>query len=176
MGLFSANPTLQIAVNPNNILQFSTGYDRREMIQGPLDIDENRDGNIFSLTAGYYSPFQTGKGIFSITYEFTNDDTEGKNWANVGHRASMSILIPELIGKTDLILSGDVFLQDYKNTHSVFEVKRKDKSYTASVNFLVTLLKGLYLNLQYTYNRDDSNIAVYDYSRNIYTTGLEYRF
>jgi hypothetical protein len=88
----------------------------------------------------------------------------------------MSILIPELFRKTDLILSGDIFLQDYKNTHTVFGKKREDKSYTASATFLITLLKGLYLNLQYTFNRDDSNVAVYDYNRNIYTVGFEYRF
>jgi tetratricopeptide (TPR) repeat protein len=176
MGLFKANPTLQIAVNSNNIIQFSVGYDRREMREDSLDSDENRDGNIFSLTAGYYYPFHEGKGIFSLIYEYTNDDTDGKNWANTGHRANMSILIPELFRKTDLILSGDIFLQDYKNTHTVFGKKREDKSYTASATFLITLLKGLYLNLQYTFNRDDSNVAVYDYNRNIYTVGFEYRF
>jgi len=176
MGFFTANPTIQIAVDANNIIQFSGGYDGREMIEDPIDGDENRDGNIFILSAGYSRLFKGGKGIFSLVYEYTNDDTDGKNWANVGNRASMSILVPELIRRTDLILSGDVFVQDYKNTHTIFGVKRKDKSYTASATFLITLVKGLYLNLQYTYNRDDSNIAIYDYNRNIYTTGFEYRF
>ena len=38
------------------------------------------------------------------------------------------------------------------------------------------MVRGLYINLQYTYARADSNISVYDYDRNIYTAGIEYRF
>ncbi len=176
MGLGSVKPTVQIAFRPEHIGVFSVGYERRELLQAPINRDENRDGNIFSISAGYIHPFKEGKGIFNIAYEFTDDDAEGKNWANLGNRFSLSLLLPGVVKKTNLILSGDMFLQDYKNTHTAFGVKRMDRTYTASATIIVALLKNVNLNVQYTHITADSNVAVYDYSRNIYTVGVEYKF
>lgn len=176
MGLLTIRPTLQVIVRPNHIAQVSVGYDKRELFEAPLHSDEDRDGNVFNASAGYIHTFRQGKGVLSLAYEFSNEDTDGRNWANLGSRFLFSLLIPELVRKTDLVLSGDVLLQYYKNTHSVFGEKRRDKTYTASATLLAELVKGLNLNLQYSYIRADSNIAVYDYDRNIYTAGLEYRF
>jgi tetratricopeptide (TPR) repeat protein len=176
MSLLSMRPTLQIALYPNQIAQFSVGYDKRELIEGAMDRDEDRDGNVFNASAGYIRLFKEGRGTFNVIYEFSNDDTDGKNWANTGNRFIVSCLIPDLIKKTSLVLSGDIFLQDYDNTNTVFEKKRKDETYTVSATAIAEIVKALYLNLQYSYIRADSNIAVYDYDRNIYTMGFEYRF
>jgi tetratricopeptide (TPR) repeat protein len=176
MGLLSIRPTLQFIVRPNHLVQVSAGYDKRELFDGPLHSDEDRDGHVFNASAGYIHTFKQGKGALSLAYEFSNEDTDGKNWANLGSRFLFSLLIPEPVRKTDFVLSGDFLLQHYKNTHSVFGVKRKDETFTISATLLAELVKGLNLNLQYSYIRADSNIAVYDYDRNIYTAGLEYRF
>jgi tetratricopeptide (TPR) repeat protein len=176
MSLLTMRPTLQITIAPNHIGQFTIGYDKRELIEGALDRDEDRDGNVFNASAGYIRLFKEGKGAFNVFYEFSNDDTDGKNWANTGNRFIVSCLIPDLLKKTNLVLSGDIFLQDYKNTNSVFEKKRKDEIYTVSATAIAEIVKALYLNLQYSYIRADSTIAVYDYDRNIYTMGFEYRF
>ena len=176
MSLLTMKPTLQTAIAPNHIGQFTIGYDKRELIEGALDRDEDRDGDVFNASAGYIRLFREGKGAFNIIYEFSNDDTDGKNWANTGNRFIISCLIPDLIKKTSLVLAGDIFLQEYKNTHTVFEKKRKDETYTVSATAIAEVVKALYLNLQYSYIRADSNISVYDYDRNIYTMGFEYRF
>jgi tetratricopeptide (TPR) repeat protein len=176
MSLLTMKPTLQVAITPNQIGQFTVGYDKRELIEGALDRDEDRDGDVFNASAGYIRLFREGKGTFNIIYEYSHDDTDGKNWANTGNRFIVSGLIPDLVKKTNLILSGDIFLQEYDNTHTVFEKKRKDETYTVSATVIAEIVKALYLNLQYSYIRADSNISVYDYDRNIYTMGFEYRF
>jgi hypothetical protein len=176
MSLLTMKPTLQIAIAPDHIGQFTIGYDRRELIEGALDRDEDRDGNVFNASAGYILLFKEGRGAFNVIYEFSNDDTDGKNWANTGNRFIVSCLIPDLLKKTSLVLSGDIFLQDYKNTNTVFEKKREDEIYTVSATAIAEIVKALYLNVQYSYIRADSTIAVYDYDRNIYTIGFEYRF
>jgi tetratricopeptide (TPR) repeat protein len=176
MGVLSMKPALQFAFNPSNIGRISLGYEKRELLKAPIDSDEDRDGNVFSASAGYIHPFAQGRGLFNALYEFTYDNTDGKNWDNTGNRFSLGLLLPSLIWKTNLILSGDVFLQDYKNTHTVFEKQRRDNTYTVSANLVREIVRGLYMNLQYSYTRADSNITVYDYDRNIYTAGIEYRF
>ena len=176
MGVFDVKPAVQIALQPSHILRFSVGYEKRDLFEAALDKDEDRDGNVFSASAGYIHPFAKGRGIFNLIYEFTDDNTDGRNWDNRGNRISLGLLLPAIVKKTNFILSGDAFLQDYKNTHTVFDKKRRDKTYTISANLEREILSGLYLNLQYSYVRADSNIGIYDYDRNIYTAGFEYRF
>ena len=173
---FSVKPALQIAFKPDHIGRISLGYEKRNLIQAPSDRNEDRDGNVFSASAGYIHPFAEGRGIFNLIYEFTIDDADGRNWDNIGNRLSLGLLIPNLIKQINLVLSGDAFLQNYQHVNTVFEEKRNDRTYTASATLLRELFKGMYINLQYSYTRADSNISVYDYDRNIYTAGIEYRF
>jgi hypothetical protein len=176
MALFTVKPTLQRAFLPQHIGQLSFGYSVREMLDEPIDRDEDRDGEIWSISAGYIHPFWNNKGIFNILYEFSQDNTDGRNWDNDGNRFVISLLMPVYKDEVKTILSGDIFLQDYKETHTVFGEKRKDKTYTGYATVIWTIYKNLNMNLQYSYTRADSNIAVYDYTRNIYTAGIEYRF
>lgn len=176
LSLFTVKPTMQVVIKPGHIGSLSIGFDRRDFTENSIDKNENRDGNVFSVSAGYMHPYKEGRGIFSLLYEFSDDEAQGLNWANLGNRFSLSLLIPYIMKRTNLVISGDAFLQDYKNTHTVFKVKRKDRTYTGSAAFVVALLKELNLNVQYSHIRSDSNIAIYDYNRNIYTVGLEYRF
>lgn len=176
MGLFAAIPTLQYAFHPEHIGQFSAGFVSRELIDSPVDSDEDRDGSIFSASAGYIHPFYDGNGVAKLMYEFTHDDADGRNWDNNGNRISLSLLFPLMLNKLNLITAGDMFFQDYLNTHTVFGKKREDEIYTATVSFRWNVFDDASMNLQYSHVRADSNIAVYDYTRNIYTAGIEYRF
>jgi hypothetical protein len=72
--------------------------------------------------------------------------------------------------------SGEVFWQHYDHRHTVFDVVRRDKTYTGSAGLIWEIVKGLSVNLQYSHTRADSNIAVYDYKRNVYNVGVEYTF
>jgi len=175
MSVATAKPTLNVAIFPNHIGQFSMGYARREMLQSPLSKDENRDGNIYLLSAGYIHPFSGGRGVFDIKYEFSEDMTEGKNWGNRGNRINLGLLLP-LLKTVSLTVSGDIFLQDYTHTHTAFHLKRRDRSYSGSGGFIWEILKGLNLNLLYSHTKADSNITIYDYKRNVYTVGVEYTF
>jgi hypothetical protein len=113
--------------------------------------------------------------MFNLKYEFSKEDTKGKNWINNGNRINTGLLIP-MSDRVKLIMSGDLFMQDYKNTHTIFGKKRQDVIYTGSGTLMFEILRGLNVLLQYTHATADSNIAIYDYNRNIYTAGFEYRF
>lgn len=181
MSVFSEKPALNIILFPGHIGQLSIGYTKKELLQAPIGDDEDRDGDVYTAGVGYIYTFSKGEGMFNLRYEYSNDVTDGANWDNSGNRISTSILVP-LKDKINLTLSGDVFLQDYKNTHTMLrdvegrEVKRRDKTYSSSAGLTWEMLKGLNLNLQYSFTRVDSNLPVYDYKRNVFMAGLEYRF
>lgn len=171
----TVKPTLNIALTPDHIGQLSMGYARRDLLQRPLTEDENRDGNIYLLAAGYVHPFLRGRGVFSLRYEFSRDVTQGKNWDNIGNRFIPSLLVP-VTDKVNFAISGDILLQDYKHVHSAFHVKRSDRTYSGSTGVIWEILKGLNLNLSYSHTTTDSNIDIYAYKRNVYTAGIEYTF
>lgn len=175
-------PSLNLILLPGHIGQFSAGYGKREMLR-PGDPDEDRDGEIYSLSAGYLYPFAGGNGVFNLRYEYTKEDTQGRNWDNSGDRVSASLLVP-LAEKVSLILSGDAFWQRYRNVHTISGApgfpaspeRRRDDIYSGSAGLSWELYKGLRLIPQYSHTRADSNFPIYDYRRDIYSLGVEYTF
>jgi hypothetical protein len=175
MWVLFAKPTVNFIFFPNHIGQLSVGYIRREMHKPSLDRHEDRDGNIYSVSPGYVYSFKSGRGIFNFRYEFSMDNTEGKNWENAGNRINLSLLLP-VMDKLSFTISGEVFLQDYQHTHTFFGMKRSDRTYYGAAGMRWEVLKGLTLSFLYSHTHADSNISVYEYKRNVYTTGLEYTF
>jgi len=186
MSVFSLKPSFNVVTQSGLIWQLSGGYGKRKMLKPSTDPDENRDGEAYTFSAGYIYPFDEGKGMFNLKYEYSLDGAKGNNWDNNGSRLSLVLLMP-LKEKINLMFSGDAFIQKYAN-HNTFTgalhgpgfpdtpTKRLDKTYTASAGILWELLKTLNLNINYTFTRADSNFAVYDYSRNMFSAGLEYSF
>ncbi len=170
-----AKPTVSFMFLPNHIGQFSVQYARREMLKPPVNENEDRDANVYLLSPGYIYSFSGGKGIFNLKYEFSRDEAEGRNWENTGNRISMGLLMP-VMNRLSLTFLGDVCLQHYDHTHTLYGVRRRDKTYLGSAGIVYEILKNFSLNLQYSHTRADSNIAVYDYKRNEYTIGAQYTF
>ena len=177
MHVSQAKPTVHLMITPDHIVLLSAGYIRREMLQSPPNHDRNeeRDGNIWSLSPGYLHPFKGGKGLLYFYYEFSDDHTEGRNWENMGNRFTLGLIFP-IIEKVSLAASGDIFLQDYRHTHTFYGMERSDRTYYGSAGVRWEILKGLKLNLQYSHTRVDSNIDVYEYRRNQFLLGAEYTF
>jgi len=175
MAVALAKPTVSFMFLPNHIGQFSVQYARREMLISPVDANEDRDANIYLMSPGYIYLFSGGKGIFNLKYELSRDEAEGRNWENWGNRVSLGLLFP-VVNKLSLSFLGDVCLQHYDHTHTLYGVRRRDKTYLGSAGIIYEVFKGFNLRLQYSHTRADSNIPAYDYKRNEYTVGAQYTF
>lgn len=175
MRLISARPTLNISLTPSQTVQIALGYAGRKMLQAPLDMEEDRDADIYSGSLGYIRSIAEDKGLLNLRYEYSRDVTKGKNWNNTGNKLNAGLLVP-LADKVKFALAFEAFYQDYKHTHTFFYLKRKDRTYTGTGTLLWNMNNSLSLNLQYSHTTADSNIIIYDYDRNIYTVGIEYSF
>lgn len=168
-------PSVSMVVAEDQILSASVGYSRREMLQTPLDHDENRDANLFMIDSGYLAAIRALPATVSVRYEFTFDRTEGRNWENRSHRVAGSLLVP-VREKLSCNLGADALFQQYLNRHSTFDVVRHDTLLNLGGGCTWNLLSELALQAQYTYSNAASNIPAYDYQRNQVTFGLEYTF
>lgn len=180
MEYVSANPTMTFMVNKNHIAELSFGYLQKwyyqtELHPAPIDPAEERDGETFSGSLGWMYFFMQGKGLARMRYSYAQEHTDGRNWSNRENRLSASLLAP-IKGKLRGQIAGDVAYTDYTHTNRVFDVKRRNETYTGSVSLMYEIFKDTDVLAQYTYVRDKSNIAIYDYRREIFTVGFEYRY
>ncbi len=173
-GSFSSGPMLRIALKENQLLELFAGYNSNEYFQPALTAADDRDSDGPGASLSWIWLFKKDS-FFNLKYQYWDLDADGVNWDNRGHRFSANVAMP-LIEKVILQLSGQVNIERYKNINTWFNVGRKDTTYTLSGGLTRDLSKNMNLVVQYTRIRNHSNIGIYDYTRDLYTAGLEYRF
>jgi len=171
----SATPTLNYLLGKTNMAQATFKYQKNDFTRPAIIPDENRTSNFFAGGLGWYHFFAENKGFFGAHYELDKDDTKGSNWRFLGNRFDATVLYP-FWEKFRASLAGEIFLQDFDKTNSVFGKERDDQVYTVSSMLAYNFWKAAELQFRYTFVKDRSNIKVYDYNRNIFGLGLEYKF
>ena len=171
----SAAAVYNYMVNSTNMAQAYVRYQNFEYNWAPNIVDENRDGNEFAGGLGWYFFFARNKGFLNLKYGANRDWTEGRNWNYIGNRATATLLVP-IFDKLNWTVSGDFFPQDFTRSNSIFNVYRKDQVYTLSTLVAYKFYKDSEIQAQYTYIKDDSNVGLYAYNRNITSIGVEVKF
>ena len=137
---------------------------------------EDRDADNYSGGIGYFYTLAGGNGLLNVRGEYEDNNTEGANWDYAGWKGSAGILYPFLQGRLKANLFGELYRQDYKHIHTTYGVKRRDDTFTGQASLTYTVYKPLDVSVGYAYIRDDSNIGVFDYKKNLYTMSIEFRF
>lgn len=167
-------PSYNFMLGPERFGVISARVQKREFQKEPFSPNEDRDSLDTGLSFSCFRFFGGDGGFFNLKYEINKEDADGVNWTYVGNKASLSLLYP-YSEKLKFQAFAEASLQNYQNTHTVFGKKREDRTYTQSVLASYELYKKTDFIIQYTHVRDDSNIAIYDYDRNIISTGIEFR-
>lgn len=171
----SATPMLNYLLGKTNMAQFSFQYQKNNFSRSPIVPEENRSSNYFSGGLGWYHFFDENKGFFGLHYGLNKDKTKGANWEYLGNKFNATALYP-FWEKFKASIAGEIFLQDFGHTNSIYGKKRGDQVYTVSTMLAYNFWKAAEMQFSYTYVKDKSNIAVYDYNRHIYSLGLQYKF
>ena len=171
----SATPTLNYLLGKTNMAQFTFKYQDNDFSRSPIIPDEDRNSNFYAGGLGLYHFFAENKGFFGAHYELDKDDTKGSNWRYLGNRFDGTVLYP-FWEKFKASLAGEIFLQEFDKTNSIFGKERDDQVYTISSMLAYNFWKAAELQFRYTFVKDKSNISVYDYNRNIFSLGFEYKF
>ncbi len=171
----STSGVYNFMVDNSNMAQAYIKYQFRDYLWAPSTPDENRDGNEFSGGLAWYLFYAKNKGFVNLRYGLNKEWTDGANWEYIGNRVNATLLWP-VIDKLNFTVSGDIFMQDFINSHSIYHVYRKDRVYAVSSLISYKFYKDSEIQLQYTFVKDSSNIKVYDYARNVYSAGIEIKF
>jgi hypothetical protein len=159
----------------SNMGQVYLKYQNEKYFWTPSTDDEDRDSNNAGAGIGWYFFFKQNKGFLNLRYSAEKKFTQGNNWEYLSNRPSLTLLVP-VLDKLNATFSVDYNIQDFSNSHTVFHVDRKDKLLTLSALLAYKFYKDSEIQLQYTFIKDDSNISLYSYNRNIYSAGFEFKF
>jgi len=170
-----ATSVYNVMIGTSMMVQAHLKYIYKDYLWEPTSVDEDRTGNEIGGGIGWYLFYAKNKGFLNLRYALNREWTDGMNWRYIGNRASATLLMP-LLEKLNLTVSGDMFFQNFTNSHSVFNVYRKDNVYTLSSLLAYKIYKDSEIQLQYTFVKDDSNVSVYRYNRNVYSAGVDIKF
>jgi len=187
---FTFGPIAKILVTESQIVELFAGYDKKNYYNQVITVPESmRDAEGFRAYASW-TWFYWNNGFVNLRYDYSREAADGIYWDNESNRFSASLVVPLLpddiskkTGPVYLQLTGSFTKQNYIHDQPYMDVdgllksdRRKDKIYigTASVNWDIT--KNWSVILQYTRTKWDSCIPVYEYTRNLYMAGVEFKF
>jgi len=176
----TVTPTLRFLTTEKSFGEVFFSYMRKkyfdtELHPEPFAAEEERSGERLTGGLGWSYLFKETKGIFSLRYSYSQDNTIGRNWVNTENRFGADILYP-IVGALRAQGMAEVILVDYTFNNSFFDEKRRDEIYNFSLGLIYGICKNTDIIVQYNRYRNTSNIPLYDYKREIYMAGVEYRF
>ena len=177
----TAGAVYNYMMNDWNMGQVTANYMYKDYLWGPPIPQEDRTSNYLGGSLAWYVFFDKNRGFFNARYGLNREWTMGSNWNYIGNRLTAVLLLPSSLilpkfDRANLTISGDTNFQNYTRSNSVFGVYRKDQIYTLSALATYKFYKDSEIRLQYTYVKDDSNVSVYTYTRNIYSAGVNFKF
>lgn len=187
---YTFGPITKLMLTEKQILEVFAGYDKKNYYNQVITSPESmRDAEGFRAYLSW-TWFYLNNGFINLRYDVGREVTNGIYWDNTANRYSASLVLPilpdELAKKTGFLylqLTGSFTAQDYTYPQPYTDVdgsakssRREDRVYNGSVNLNWDINKNWSCILQYTRTNWDSNIPVYEYTRNLYSIGMEFRF
>ncbi len=174
LGSLTVGPSLKTFLMKNHFFEAFAGYIRNDFFDDPDLRIENRDSSGAQARLDWIWLIRE-RWLFNLKYEFVYEDTEGANWENMGNRFTAAAVF-SLTESLRFQAGIDSLIQDYANKHTLFGKEREDRTNTGTLGLTLDIDRRLSLLLHYARTRCNSNIGVYDYTRNIFSAGVELRF
>jgi len=171
----TVKPTFTFKETPKLYTQLSYGFSLKDFQNGsqfPTNSDRDGMNHLVSIsqTIGFA---KTARAQIGYTYdrEETGNSSAQDDWEYQGHQISGTLRLPSFKG-ISLRIKADYTVQDYSNPNSFSATglqQREDRIQTYMVTLVKGLGKGVTGSVQYIYNKNDSNLSVFEYDRNIFS-------
>ena len=178
------NPLLTVVHRPDLSTQFS--YRLNYHVYKPISFytkNEGRTGTNHALGATEHFYFNQGRQSVRVGYLYDQESADGDavsdDWDMTGHQILVGAQT-RIDGGWVAEATGDYTHRDSTHANSFARSgegpKRNDHVYALGGRLSREFSKAVEIGLQYAYVRNDSNLAVFDYDRSIYSILLSGRF
>lgn len=171
----SVGPLFRYLLSKDHILEASGSYTRKNFFRPVFSPElEDQSSRGLDSSLGWTWLFREN-AFFNLKFGYTRDNAEGLHYDNQGYRVSVSLIYP-LREALRLQLGSELYMQDYKNENIIFNATRKDRNYTGTIGVTWSAWKYLDATAQYLYQNVYSNIYAFDYTRHVFSLGVELKF
>ena len=188
----TALTALTLTESATTATQIQFRYMDKVFRSGRFLLNQARNGKNWLVGVTQYMTFSENKGRVWLGYIFDTDVTGGgspsvaaapntpdnADWDYQGHHVSTGLEMPPIL-TLELSLAFDWIHQQYSNPNSYSVdglTRRRDNVYSFTGALSRDFGENLSLTFQYTYNRDDTNVDVFTYTRSIYSLMLSASF
>ena len=185
---YLVNPTWLHLLNEHVGVEVAGRFNRRYYWWPIFLQQDDRSGKDLGGSLGLYYFFKQQTGFLQARFSYDHDFTGGSNWDSSSYRLLLAVLYP-VTKKLKVNAFVDLNLQPYDNyfvngatvnnipgNPLIQYPKRLDKVIITGLQVSYELYKGLDANVHYFYIRDDSNTALYDYTRHIVGGQIGYHY
>ena len=174
---FTVGPQMRFLAGTNHVLELYTGYAKKNYFKTtPVgNPQDNMSAGGFDSYLSWMWLFQNG-GLFNARFAFTVDNADGIYWNCRNYKFTANLIYP-VWKKINFQLGGEYNLVPYTAENLNFNsIIRLDQIYTGIIGFNWNINRYLTALVQYTGTRANSNVYIYDYSRSLWSAGVEVRF
>ncbi|HEX9743143.1 MAG TPA: tetratricopeptide repeat protein [Nitrospiraceae bacterium] len=182
-------PLITVTEAPNLFTQIQLRYQDQDFQHGRFLFNSQRDARNWLIGATQYWYFAKNTAHVRGGYTFDKNATGGGNvalatqasaadWSYDGHRFQIASTLPPW-RKITVDAALDYYYQDYRNANSFSPngaVFRKDQVYTYSLTVSRPLMEHVSVAFQYIHMYEDSNVAAFNFRRNIFGLSLTGQF
>jgi tetratricopeptide (TPR) repeat protein len=187
----AVQPILTFAEGDTHFTQLQFRYQNKDFQDDRFVGNSFRDGKNWLAGITQYAYFAQGAGHVRMGYTFDTDRTGGghpavatpgvqssADWAYHAHRLSAGLGLPDF-WTLKSSLAFDYYFMNYDNPNSFSPngtTRRRDEIMFFTATIGRSLTKNLSIAAEYNYTRDQSNLAVFDYNRSIFSLTLSSQF
>jgi len=141
-----------------------------------------RDANNYMGGFLHLLRFADDRHFLKAGYQLDYEDTEGANFEYLGHRVLLGAQYTLPWASIRLKYDFDVHIRGYSNTNTVAALtgegskRRHDEEFTNIFRIEVPLPAGFTVSGEYQSSINQSNVAVFDYSRNVVSLTLSWTY
>jgi hypothetical protein len=158
-------PVAAFSFTPASVTEFFYAYESKKFFDSDLFVgntDRNGKNNAGGIT---HTIAFINKSAVTAGYAYDKDTTNADFWDYTGNKGFVSYQTRLL--DTGVALSTSYYDKKYGGVPSGFAEKRHDTTHEYSLAFDWKIVKQVSLNLSDLYVRNDSNLSLYEYQRNI---------
>jgi Tfp pilus assembly protein PilF len=167
-----------------HLTQIYSRYQRKDFNEEPPlpDRRDILDANNYMGGFLHLVRFAQDRHFIKAGYQLDYEDADGANFEYLGHRALVGVQYTVPWAAIRFKYDFDLHIRDYSNTNTVAELtgqgrrRRQDEGFTNIVRIEVPLPTGFTVSGEYQSTINQSNVAVFDYTRTVVSLTLAWTY
>jgi tetratricopeptide (TPR) repeat protein len=173
----TVRPILIVQETPNNLTLLQYTYQNKNFKENPLFDEDRRNADNHEVGFVHFLKFSGGKHFIKAGYFYDKELAKGDNWDYQGNKGLVGF---QYTLPNDIRCNFDFDYKNYSydNANIFFDKHRRDiqRNFTVGLSKDIGKNKNTTVSVEYTRTINSSNIALYDYRKNLVSCGLTWRW